>query len=80
MLSSQVYVVVGTQIIFPGVHFSHAIVMKHIIHFIIFAQCTLHFFCLDNHADEFDGEWYHVTFQGGEVCDGQILVEDISGL
>ena len=44
MLSSQVYVVVGTQIIFPGVHFSHAIVMKHIIHFIIFAQCTLHFF------------------------------------
>ena len=31
------------------------------------------------HANLFQGEWVHVTFQGKEVCDGWILVEGQSG-
>ena len=47
-------------------HFSCTIAMQQIIHLIIFD--------LDYHGNAIDGEWFHVTFQYEEVCDGWSLV------
>ena len=34
----------GMSSLFPCVHFSCAVIMNHIIHFISFSQCILHYF------------------------------------
>ena len=69
--------------IFSGecvIHFYHTIAMKHIIHFIIFAHHTLHYFYSGLSPNEIECDWVHWIYKGEEVCDGWSLVEGRIGI
>ena len=74
----MLYLVAGTWIIFHRVYygerviqFSHTIVMKHIIYFVI-----LH---LSDYVKELGDAWIHVNYQGKGVFNGRSLAEGRNG-
>ena len=64
---------------FPHKHFTCAIMTNHTIHFGSFAQYKFIIFRLAYHGIALGGELIHGNLPVKEVCNVQIMVEDISG-